>query len=129
MSERRYRFYPASALPLQPVVPGASCFAVALERSMLTYFEVAPHSVFAEHRHPSEQITLVLSGELVFRIEGEEITVGPGEVIAVPSDVPHAVFSLDLPVTAVDAWSPPHPGYAAGDDPATPCPAGPPNPG
>jgi len=106
------RYYPASALRLHPDVPGARYFAVALERSMLSYFEVAPNSVFAEHRHPSEQITMVLSGELLFRVGGDEILVGPGEVVAVPADVPHAVISLDLPVTAVDAWSPPRPSFA-----------------
>lgn len=107
MGSDSYRYYPASALELTPDVPGARYFAVALERSMLTYFEVAPDSEFPEHRHPSEQITMVLSGKLLFRIGGEEILVGPGEVIAVPADVPHAVISLDQPVTAVDAWSPP----------------------
>lgn len=107
-----YRYYPASALRLHPDVPGARYFAVALERSMLSYFEVAPNSVFAEHRHPSEQITMVLSGELLFRVGDDEILVGPGEVIALPADVPHTVSSLDLPVTAVDAWSPPRSSFA-----------------
>jgi len=113
MSSKPYRYYPASSLRLKPDVPGAQYFAVALEHSMLTYFEVAPSSVFAEHRHASEQITLVLSGTLLFRVGGEEIRVGPGEVIALPGDVPHAVLSLDEAVTAVDAWSPPRPSLQA----------------
>ncbi len=29
-----------------------------------------------------------------------------GEVIAIPSSVPHTVWTEALPVTAIDAWSP-----------------------
>ena len=87
-------------------VPGARFFEVSLENSMLTYFELEPGTRFPRHSHLSEQITLVLSGELVFEIGGEEVVVGPREVIAIPGDVPHAVRSIGA-VVAVDAWAPP----------------------
>ncbi|MEM7052496.1 MAG: cupin domain-containing protein [Acidobacteriota bacterium] len=93
---------------------GARFLVAALEATMLTYFEVPPRTVFPQHSHPGEQLTLVLSGRLVFRVDGVELTVGPGEVMALPASVPHAVHSLDEPVTAVDAWSAPFPDF---DDP------------
>lgn len=99
--------YTADALRLRPDVPGASMWAVALERAMLTYYEIQPRSRFDAHRHEAEQITLVLEGELVFEVEGKETRVGPGEVIALPSNVPHAVWTTGEPTRAVDAWSPP----------------------
>jgi len=77
-----------------------------MERSMLTYFELEPGTCFPEHSHESEQITLVLSGELVFAIGDDEVVVGPLEAIAIPGNVPHAVRCVDA-VVAVDAWAPP----------------------
>lgn len=96
----------AELLQLRPDVPGARMWAVSLQQTMLTYFEVAPRSRFESHSHASEQITMVLSGELYFEVDREVHRIKAGEVIAIPSSVPHAVWTEDLPVTAVDAWSP-----------------------
>ncbi len=105
--DRDARHFPADVLRLRPDVPGASMWAVALDQAMLTYFEVAPCSRFVRHSHPSEQITLVLEGELFFEVDGrDEVRVGPGEVIALPANVPHAAWTRERPVRAVDAWSP-----------------------
>ncbi len=96
----------AELLRLRPDVPGARMWAVALEHTMLTYFEVEPRSRFESHSHESEQITIVLTGELFFEVRGVIHRIGPGEVIAIPSAVPHAVWTEALAVTAIDAWSP-----------------------
>ena len=93
-------------LRLRPDVPGARMWAVALKHTMLTYFEVGPRSRFESHRHESEQITMVLTGELFFDVAGVVYCIKPGEVIAIPSSVPHAVWTEALAVTAIDAWSP-----------------------
>jgi mannose-6-phosphate isomerase-like protein (cupin superfamily) len=93
-------------LPLRPDVPGARMWAVSLEHTMLTYFEVAPHSRFEPHSHASEQITMVLSGELFFEAQGIIHRLKPGEVLAIPSSVPHAAWTEGAAVAAIDAWSP-----------------------
>ena len=81
-------------------------WGVALEKAMLTYFEVEPNSQFEKHSHESEQITMVLEGELFFEVTERMISVKEGEVIAIPSNISHAVFTQGKPVKAVDAWSP-----------------------
>jgi len=102
------RHYPREVLGLRPDVPGATFFAVSLERVMLTWFEVEPGTRFARHAHDADQITMVLAGELVFELEaGQERRVGPGEVIALPAGVPHGVRAGGQGAKAVDAWSPP----------------------
>jgi amino-acid N-acetyltransferase len=102
------RHFPRDLLRLGPDVPGASFFAVALERVMLTYFEVEAGARFERHAHESEQITMVLEGELVFELDsGRDVRVGPGEVMALPAGAPHAVRAGGQRVRAVDAWSPP----------------------
>jgi quercetin dioxygenase-like cupin family protein len=99
-------YYPKARLILRPDVSGASFWSVSLDKTMLTYFEVAPQTRFERHRHDSEQITMVLEGELVFELDQGSIRVGKGEVIAVPSNVPHAVYAGSDGAKAVDYWSP-----------------------
>ena len=96
----------AELLRLRPDVPRARMWAVSLQHTMLTYFEVEPHSRFESHSHQSEQITMVLTGQLFFEVAGVVHCVKSGEVIAIPSSVPHAVWTEELAVSAIDAWSP-----------------------
>lgn len=106
------RYFPADVLRLRPDVPGASMWAVALERAMLTYFEIEPRSRFETHSHASEQITMVLEGELFFEVAGGvEVLVRAGEVIAIPANAPHAAWTGERPARAVDAWSPVRPEF------------------
>ncbi len=100
------KVYRKSDLPLKPAVTGAQMWAVGLEKAMLTYFEMAPSTQFPEHSHEAEQITLILEGDLTFTCDGRETTLGPGDVIAIPSNSKHAVRSGPTPCKAVDAWSP-----------------------
>jgi len=103
---QRVKVYQKNDLPLKPAVAGAKMWAVALEKSMLTYFEMEPNTQFPDHSHEAEQITLVLEGELTFSYEGNSATLGPGEVITIPSNAKHSVRSGNTPCKAVDAWSP-----------------------
>ena len=113
---RGVRHYPASALRLEKDETGSRYWSISLKNSMLSYFEVPPGARFAEHAHESEQITYVLDGVLIFRIDGREYRVAERSAIAIPANVPHEVRALDGPVRAVDAWSPPRDlGVAAPD--------------
>jgi len=99
-------YYPKETLLLNQDVPGAKQWAVSLEQTMLTYFEVEPNCRFDSHTHESEQITMVIEGILYFEQGEKIIAVKAGEVIAIPSNAPHAVFTREDAVKAVDAWSP-----------------------
>lgn len=115
MKHNDYRYYPKDKLQLQQDVPGAKMWAVALDKSMLTYFEIEPNSHFDMHEHQSEQITFVLEGTLYFEMSGKTVIVNEGEVIAIPSNIKHAVFTNDKFVRAVDAWSPVRKEYKLSD--------------
>lgn len=101
------KVYSKEELPLKPDVPGAGKWAVGLEKSMLTYFELEPDTVFPEHYHASEQITMVLEGELTFDYDGKSVALKAGDVIAIPSNRVHSARTGKAPCRAVDAWSPP----------------------
>ena len=46
---------------------------------------------------------MVPEGMLNFEVCEEEISIGPGEVIAIHADVSHAAYSTDLALKTVDA--------------------------
>ena len=80
---------------------------VALDVMSFTCFELEPGADFPAHAHPNAQITYVIDGTLTFELEGERHVLGPGEAIAIPGGIAHAVRAEGGPVRAVDAWTPP----------------------
>jgi quercetin dioxygenase-like cupin family protein len=58
------------------------------------------------HRHESEQMTYVLQGALRVRIGDEELTVREGEVVHIPSQLPHQAEALD-DTLELDLFGPP----------------------
>jgi len=97
---------PKELLRCEPNIPGANMWAFALDKVMFTYFEIEPGTRFERHSHKSEQITYVLEGELFFELNGRMKCVRSGDLIAIPSNVPHAACAKEKRVRAVDAWSP-----------------------
>lgn len=100
------KFCTKDVLRLKEDVPGAKMWGISLNKTMFTYFEVQPDSVFDSHTHESEQITMVLEGVLYFDVNGKIYPVTSGEVIAIPSNIIHSVFTKESYAKAVDAWSP-----------------------
>jgi len=68
---------------------------VAGEKAMVAQVFLAKGAVVPEHHHESEQITYILEGALKFEIEGKEIVVGKGQVLLIPSNVPHRAVALE----------------------------------
>jgi quercetin dioxygenase-like cupin family protein len=67
--------------------------------------DVGPLARFERHQHDEEQITLVIEGQLVFELDDGGVVLEPGEVIAIPPGVRHAVRGGERGARAVDAWS------------------------
>ena len=67
------------------------------------------------HEHHNEQLTYILEGALLFRIEGKEITVRSGEVLCIPPHVPHEAFALEDTVD-LDIFNPPRQDWINRDD-------------
>ena len=76
-------------IPSEEVYPGITRQVVKGERQTLVRYVYQPGSVFPRHEHPQEQITAVLSGTIVFDIDGTVKRLGPGDVAIIPGDTPH----------------------------------------
>jgi quercetin dioxygenase-like cupin family protein len=58
------------------------------------------------HSHPHEQISYVVSGELIVSIGDEQKRIGSGDMFSVPPNVPHTVQLLTEHVRLVDTFHP-----------------------
>jgi quercetin dioxygenase-like cupin family protein len=65
------------------------------EKAMVAQVFLAKGAVVPEHHHESEQITYILEGALEFEIGGKRIVVGKGQVLRIPSNVPHMAVALE----------------------------------
>jgi len=67
------------------------------------------------HSHDNEQITYILEGALRFLIQDREIIVSEGEVLVIPSQVPHSAEALEDTVD-LDIFCPPRADWLDGTD-------------
>jgi quercetin dioxygenase-like cupin family protein len=52
-------------------------------------------AVVPRHQHPSEQLSMILEGTLLFTFDDREVTVRAGEMIFIPANIPHAATALE----------------------------------
>jgi quercetin dioxygenase-like cupin family protein len=76
------------------------------ERISFSVVELAADAVVPEHRHPNEQVGLLLEGSVTFRIGDESRELGRGGSWRILGDVPHAVTAGPDGAVVVEAFSP-----------------------
>ena len=76
------------------------------DKVMLARVLLKKGCVVPEHSHENEQVTYILEGALKFWIEGKEIIVRAGEVLCIPSNVPHKAEAVEDTVD-LDVFYPP----------------------
>lgn len=92
------------------LVPGITGHYVHGEKLTFGYVELRAGSVIPEHRHPHEQITYILEGQLDMVIDGNACSLLAGMFYVIPSNVLHsAVPKVDSKV--IDVFSPPREDY------------------
>jgi quercetin dioxygenase-like cupin family protein len=68
-----------------------------------------------EHSHHNEQVSMVQSGRIMFSLAGVQSTVGAGETVRIPPNVPHFVEVIEDCVV-FDLFSPRREDWIRGDD-------------
>ena len=100
-------------IALEKITEMISQKIVAGEREMLAQIYLKRGALVPMHSHDSEQMTYVLQGSLRFLVGGEEIVVREGEVLHIPSGVPHQAEALD-DTFELDVFSPIRADWLAG---------------
>jgi quercetin dioxygenase-like cupin family protein len=93
------------SVPLEVMSDMISRKIVTGDKAMVAQVFLKKDAVVPEHHHESEQITYILEGALKFEIEGKEVIVRKGEVLSIPSNVPHRAVALEDTVD-LDIFSP-----------------------
>lgn len=102
-------------MPVEHLNPLIDRQFVAGERSMLARIILRKGSIVPQHSHDNEQITYVLEGALKFVIEGRELIIRSGEILVIPSNLPHSAEALEDTVD-LDIFCPPREDWISGTD-------------
>ncbi len=88
------------------------------DEMMIAHVYLKKDALVPQHSHHNEQITYILSGALQFWLGAQrerEIIVREGEVLHIPSNVPHEARALEDTLD-VDVFSPPRQDWLDGTD-------------
>lgn len=119
MAEKsQVQFFRWDDMPKERVTDVISRRLVTGDRMMLAHVYLDKGAVVPQHSHDNEQLTYILEGALHFWIgadKSEEVVVRAGEVLYIPSNVPHEALALEDTLD-VDVFSPPRQDWLNGTD-------------
>ena len=85
------------------------------DKAMVAQVFFKKGAVVPLHHHESEQLTYIVEGALKFELEGREVVVRAGEVLTIPSNVPHRAVALEDTID-LDIFSPIRVDWLTGQD-------------
>jgi quercetin dioxygenase-like cupin family protein len=100
------QYIPWRTIPLEDLNPLLQRQFVVGQEIMAARVLLKKGCIVPEHSHHNEQLTYILDGALKFWIDGKEIVVHSGEVLCIPSNIPHKAEALEDTVD-LDIFSPP----------------------
>ena len=109
MPKSEVTFYRWESMPRERVTDTFDRRLITGDRVMLAHVYLKKGCKVPRHSHENEQVSYILDGELKFWIGedgAQEITVRAGEVLHIPSNVPHAAEATS-DVFGLDVFSPP----------------------
>ena len=105
-SKTDLKYIPWHTIPLEDLNPLLQRQFVVGQEIMVARVLLKKGCVVPEHSHHNEQLTYILDGALKFWIDGKEIVVHSGEVLCIPSNMPHKAEALEDTVD-LDVFNPP----------------------
>ena len=87
------------------LAPGLIGYYTHGERMTLGLVEIEAGSSLAEHKHPHEQITYIIEGQLDMMIGGKPYSLTAGMCQVIPSDTLHSAIAVTK-VSLIDVFNP-----------------------
>ena len=118
MSPTAVRQFRWDEMSWEPVTEKISRKIITGDGMMLAQIRLEKGAIVPRHSHHNEQLTYIVSGALRFWIGedgSEEIVVSAGEVLHIPSSVPHRAEALEDTLD-VDVFTPPRSDWLDGSD-------------
>ena len=85
------------------------------EKAMVAQLGLSKDCVVPLHHHESEQISMVMQGAVKFELEGREVIVRGGEVLVIPSNLPHSALAIE-DSSVIEVFSPIRYDWLSGTD-------------
>ena len=114
-NETPFKYSSWEDVPLESMSDVISRKLFVGERAMVAQVFIDKDAVVPLHQHENEQITYILKGALKFELQGREVTVHAGEILYIPSNVPHRAVALEDTLD-LDIFTPPRQDWLAKDD-------------
>lgn len=105
------QFQTMAALAGFEAAPGVTLRPFWGKNLMASYVTFSRGAAAPRHQHPQEQMSLVLSGALLFTVGDVTQWIRAGDVVSIPANVPHAATASEEGAVAVDMFSPPRDGF------------------
>jgi quercetin dioxygenase-like cupin family protein len=105
-------------MPKEALKPDLARRLISTDRMMLAHVYLRQGCVVPTHAHENEQLTYILEGVLRFWLGEDESVVGDvaaGEVLHIPSNLPHKAEALETTLD-VDIFCPPRQDWLDGSD-------------
>ena len=105
-------------MPREALNPLIGRRLIATERMMIAHVYLEQGAIVPRHEHENEQLTYILEGKLRFWLgedESEVVDVAAGEVLHLPSWLPHKAEALEDTLD-VDIFCPPRQDWLDGSD-------------
>jgi quercetin dioxygenase-like cupin family protein len=115
--------YSWSAMPLEQLNPQLSRRIVTGSQVMVAHVYLKAGAVVPKHHHVNEQVTYILEGALRLWVgdqvdsqhDADGILVKAGEVLVIPSGVPHRAYAVEDTLD-LDVFAPPREDWLNGTD-------------
>ena len=111
-------FHRWNDMPKEKVTEQIDRRIICGDRMMLAHVYLAKGSIVPRHSHENEQLTYILEGRLRFWLgddESEVVDVAAGEVLHLPSNLPHRAEALERTLD-IDVFHPPRQDWLDGTD-------------
>ncbi len=99
-----------SDIPTREIAPGHHSRLVHTDRITISYVDIEKDATLSEHRHENEQIVNMIQGEYELTVDGKSHHLRPGDVLVIPSNVPHSGRAI-TDCTIYDVFQPPREDY------------------
>jgi len=77
------------------------------DQAVVSFLTMSANSHFPVHQHEAEQIMIVLDGYMDEIIEGKLYRVKKGDVLILPSNIPHGGYIREVNCRVIDIFAPP----------------------
>ena len=102
--------YQLDTVEEREIAPGFHGKMIHSESMTMAYWRIEKDSRLPEHSHPHEQVVNMLSGQFELILDGTSHHLTSGDVLVIPSNVPHSGFATG-DAQILDVFSPPRDDY------------------